>query len=104
MELTAITNKQIKLTPTIPLHHFSNMLGYFPSMVHRLPPMLNLALGQSVATKFDLTWLEITGPKGLALSQIAMSKVTSDIQRGMIKTYLTIFLLTLTLALLLTLT
>nr|UDN38802.1 NADH dehydrogenase subunit 5 [Opsariichthys evolans]BAW88532.1 NADH dehydrogenase subunit 5 [Opsariichthys sp. ZF-11309] len=103
MELTAMTNKQVKVTPTIPLHHFSNMLGYFPSMIHRFPPMLNLTLGQSIATKFDLTWLEVTGPKGLALSQMVMSKVTSDVQRGMIKTYLTIFLLTLTLAILLTL-
>nr|ADN64394.1 NADH dehydrogenase subunit 5 [Ctenopharyngodon idella] len=103
MELTAMTNKQIKITPTIPLHHFSNMLGYFPAVIHRLPPKLNLILGQSIATKFDQTWLEITGPKGLALTQMMMSKITSDIQRGMIKTYLTIFLLTLTLAILLTL-
>nr|YP_008815835.1 NADH dehydrogenase subunit 5 [Pseudobrama simoni]AGZ13328.1 NADH dehydrogenase subunit 5 [Pseudobrama simoni] len=103
MELTAMTNKQVKITPTIPLHHFSNMLGYFPAMIHRLPPKLNLTLGQSIATKFDQTWLEISGPKGLALTQMMMSKITSDIQRGMIKTYLTIFLLTLTLAILLTL-
>nr|BAV71390.1 NADH dehydrogenase subunit 5 [Pseudobrama simoni] len=103
MELTAMTNKQVKITPTIPLHHFSNMLGYFPTMIHRLPPKLNLTLGQSIATKFDQTWLEISGPKGLALTQMMMSKITSDIQRGMIKTYLTIFLLTLTLAILLTL-
>nr|BAV69882.1 NADH dehydrogenase subunit 5 [Squaliobarbus curriculus] len=103
MELTAMTNKQVKITPTIPLHHFSNMLGYFPAMIHRLPPKLNLALGQSIATKLDQTWLEVTGPKGLALTQMMMSKITSDIQRGMIKTYLTIFLLTLTLAILLTL-
>nr|YP_002221312.1 NADH dehydrogenase subunit 5 [Distoechodon tumirostris]AAY30642.1 NADH dehydrogenase subunit 5 [Distoechodon tumirostris] len=103
MELTAMTNKQVKITPTIPLHHFSNMLGYFPAMIHRLPPKLNLTLGQSIATKLDQTWLEITGPKGLALTQMAMSKITSDIQRGMIKTYLTIFLLTLTLATLVTL-
>nr|YP_009053843.1 NADH dehydrogenase subunit 5 [Metzia longinasus]AHJ61350.1 NADH dehydrogenase subunit 5 [Metzia longinasus] len=103
MELTAMTNKQIKITPTMPMHHFSNMLGYFPAMIHRLPPKLNLTLGQSVATKLDQTWLEITGPKGLALTQMMMSKITSDIQRGMIKTYLTIFLLTLTLAILLTL-
>nr|QOH91237.1 NADH dehydrogenase subunit 5 [Hemibarbus labeo] len=103
MELTATTNKQVKITPTIPLHNFSNMLGYFPAMIHRLPPKLNLALGQSIATKLDQTWLEISGPKGLALTQMMMSKITSDIQRGMIKTYLTIFLLTLTLAVLLTL-
>nr|YP_009330655.1 NADH dehydrogenase subunit 5 [Gobio cynocephalus]AOC32713.1 NADH dehydrogenase subunit 5 [Gobio cynocephalus] len=102
MELTAMTNKQVKITPTIHLHNFSNMLGYFPSLIHRLPPKLNLALGQSIATKLDQTWFEISGPKGLALTQMMMSKVTSDIQRGMIKTYLTIFLLTLTLAILLT--
>nr|YP_010701966.1 NADH dehydrogenase subunit 5 [Gobio soldatovi]WCK11995.1 NADH dehydrogenase subunit 5 [Gobio soldatovi] len=102
MELTAMTNKQIKITPTIHLHNFSNMLGYFPSLIHRLPPKLNLSLGQSIATKLDQTWFEISGPKGLAFTQMMMSKVTSDIQRGMIKTYLTIFLLTLTLAILLT--
>nr|YP_009144452.1 NADH dehydrogenase subunit 5 [Gnathopogon imberbis]AKJ52238.1 NADH dehydrogenase subunit 5 [Gnathopogon imberbis] len=101
MELTAMTNKQIKVTPTMPLHNFSNMLGYFPAMIHRLPPKLNLALGQSIATKLDQTWLEISGPKGLAFTQMMMSKVTSDIQRGMIKTYLTIFLLTMALAILL---
>nr|YP_009755503.1 NADH dehydrogenase subunit 5 [Sarcocheilichthys variegatus wakiyae]QIP54008.1 NADH dehydrogenase subunit 5 [Sarcocheilichthys variegatus wakiyae] len=102
MELTTVTNKQIKITPTISLHNFSNMLGYFPMMIHRLPPKLNLALGQSIATKLDQTWFEISGPKGLALTQMMMSKITSDIQRGMIKTYLTIFLLTMTLAILLT--
>nr|YP_007624871.1 NADH dehydrogenase subunit 5 [Sarcocheilichthys nigripinnis]AFQ93994.1 NADH dehydrogenase subunit 5 [Sarcocheilichthys nigripinnis] len=102
MELTTITNKQIKITPTISLHNFSNMLGYFPMMIHRLPPKLNLTLGQSIATKLDQTWFEISGPKGLALTQMMMSKITSDIQRGMIKTYLTIFLLTMTLAILLT--
>nr|YP_492617.2 NADH dehydrogenase subunit 5 [Hemibarbus mylodon]ABC56416.2 NADH dehydrogenase subunit 5 [Hemibarbus mylodon]BAN78607.1 NADH dehydrogenase subunit 5 [Hemibarbus mylodon] len=102
MELTAATNKQIKITPMISLHNFSNMLGYFPMLIHRLPPKLNLALGQSIATKLDQTWLEVSGPKGLALTQMMLSKITSDIQRGMIKTYLTIFLLTLSLAILLT--
>nr|YP_492591.2 NADH dehydrogenase subunit 5 [Hemibarbus longirostris]ABC56390.2 NADH dehydrogenase subunit 5 [Hemibarbus longirostris] len=102
IELTSMTNKQVKILPTVPLHNFSNMLGYFPGVAHRLPPKLNLALGQSIATKLDQTWLEISGPKGLAFTQMFMSKVTSDIQRGMIKTYLTIFLLTLTLAILLT--
>nr|YP_008593337.1 NADH dehydrogenase subunit 5 [Sarcocheilichthys sinensis]AGU00036.1 NADH dehydrogenase subunit 5 [Sarcocheilichthys sinensis] len=102
VELTAMTNKQIKITPTLSMHNFSNMLGYFPAMIHRLPPKLNLTLGQSIATKLDQTWFEISGPKGLAFAQMFMSKITSDMQRGMIKTYLTIFLLTLTLALLLT--
>nr|AJD85345.1 NADH dehydrogenase subunit 5 [Sarcocheilichthys parvus] len=103
MELTAMTNKQIKITPTIATHNFSNMLGYFPAIIHRLSPKLNLTLGQSVANKLDRTWFEYSGPKGLSLTQMMMSKIMSDIQRGMIKTYLTIFLLTTALAIFLTL-
>nr|YP_009154889.1 NADH dehydrogenase subunit 5 [Rhodeus fangi]AHJ91394.1 NADH dehydrogenase subunit 5 [Rhodeus fangi] len=100
MELTALTNKQIKIFPTKTSHHFSNMLGYFPTIVHRLSPKINLTLGQSIAAKLDQTWFEISGPKGLALTQTVMAQTASDIQRGMIKTYLTIFLLTLVLGIL----
>nr|WBR66642.1 NADH dehydrogenase subunit 5 [Microphysogobio bicolor] len=102
MELTALTNKQVKITPTMPSHNFSNMLGYFPALIHRTSPKLNLTLGQSIANKLDQTWFEMSGPKGLTLAQMMMSKIMSDIQRGMIKTYLTIFLLTQTLSILLT--
>nr|YP_010037874.1 NADH dehydrogenase subunit 5 [Gila elegans]QJU11706.1 NADH dehydrogenase subunit 5 [Gila elegans]QPF22339.1 NADH dehydrogenase subunit 5 [Gila elegans] len=101
MELAAMTNKQIKITPTTSTHHFSNMLGYFPALIHRLSPKANLTLGQSVATKLDQTWLQTTGPKGLALTQMTVAKMLNDIQLGMIKTYLTIFLLTMALAVLL---
>nr|YP_008855028.1 NADH dehydrogenase subunit 5 [Labiobarbus leptocheilus]BAO09024.1 NADH dehydrogenase subunit 5 [Labiobarbus leptocheilus]BAU46037.1 NADH dehydrogenase subunit 5 [Labiobarbus leptocheilus] len=98
MDLANMTSKQVKITPMIPTHHFSNMLGYFPAVTHRLLPKLKLTLGQSAATQLDKTWLETVGPKGLALSQTIMAKITNDITRGMIKTYLTIFLLTLILA------
>nr|AJQ17948.1 NADH dehydrogenase subunit 5 [Desmopuntius johorensis] len=98
MELTNLTGKQTKITPTIKMHHFSNMLGFFPMIIHRLLPKLKLILGQTAATQLDKTWLETTGPKNLALVQTTASKTTNDTTRGMIKTYLTIFLLTLILA------
>nr|YP_009183979.1 NADH dehydrogenase subunit 5 [Gymnodiptychus dybowskii]ALN96769.1 NADH dehydrogenase subunit 5 [Gymnodiptychus dybowskii] len=98
LELANMTSKQVKVVPTIPVHHFSNMLGFFPTTVHRLLPKAKLTLGQSAATQLDKTWLEAIGPKGLALTQATMAKVTNNIARGMIKTYLTIFLLTLVLA------
>nr|YP_009268504.1 NADH dehydrogenase subunit 5 [Yaoshania pachychilus]AMB36245.1 NADH dehydrogenase subunit 5 [Yaoshania pachychilus] len=102
MELTALTNKQHKINPTAQMHHFSNMLGYFPPVIHRLLPKLNLTLGQLAATQMvDQTWFEAAGPKGASSAQIKMAKTISDTQRGMIKTYLTIFLLTSTLAVLL---
>nr|WET58966.1 NADH dehydrogenase subunit 5 [Yunnanilus pleurotaenia] len=103
IELTMLTGKQFKTNPMTSPHHFSNMLGYFPAIIHRLIPKLNLTLGQSIATQLvDQTWFEAIGPKGASSTQIKMAKAVSDIQRGMIKTYLTIFLFTLTLAILLT--
>nr|YP_009312279.1 NADH dehydrogenase subunit 5 [Crossocheilus reticulatus]ADP24333.1 NADH dehydrogenase subunit 5 [Crossocheilus reticulatus]BAV71676.1 NADH dehydrogenase subunit 5 [Crossocheilus reticulatus] len=98
MDLANATSKQVKITPMTSPHHFSNMLGFFPTITHRLLPKLKLTMGQSAATQFDKTWLETVGPKGLALTQTIMAKITNDITRGMIKTYLTIFLLTLILA------
>nr|AFN07107.1 NADH dehydrogenase subunit 5 [Osteochilus sp. CTOL3981]BAU46089.1 NADH dehydrogenase subunit 5 [Osteochilus sp. CBM-ZF-12420] len=98
MSLANTTSKQMKITPITHTHHFSNMLGFFPTIIHRLLPKLKLTLGQSAATQLDKTWLETTGPKGLALTQTILAKITNDITRGMIKTYLTIFLLTLILA------
>nr|YP_009349174.1 NADH dehydrogenase subunit 5 [Labeo coubie]BAW88883.1 NADH dehydrogenase subunit 5 [Labeo coubie] len=98
MDLANMTSKQVKITPMIPMHHFSNMLGFFPAITHRLLPKLKLTIGQSAATQLDKTWLETVGPKGLALTQTILAKITNDITQGMIKTYLTIFLLTLILA------
>nr|QXU76352.1 NADH dehydrogenase subunit 5 [Microphysogobio elongatus] len=101
MELANLTNKQVKVTPKALLHNFSNMLGFFPALIHRMFPKLNLKLGQSVANKLDQTWFETSGPKGLTLTQMMLSKMMNDITRGMIKTYLTIFLLTMISAILL---
>nr|YP_004733555.1 NADH dehydrogenase subunit 5 [Hemiodopsis gracilis]BAK42118.1 NADH dehydrogenase subunit 5 [Hemiodopsis gracilis]BBU25537.1 NADH dehydrogenase subunit 5 [Hemiodopsis gracilis] len=102
MELASMTSKQFKTTPILPLHNFSNMLGYFPAIVHRFIPKLNLTLGQSIATQLvDQTWFEATGPKGLSSMQTKIATIISNIQRGAIKTYLTMFLLTGTLAILL---
>lgn len=95
MELASLTAKQFKPTPIIKLHNFSNMLGYFPAVVHRLAPKLNLVLGQTMANQLvDQTWFEAAGPKGLASTQMKMAVATSDAQRGLIKTYLIIFLIT----------
>lgn len=103
IELAATTNNPAKTPHKASAHHFSNILGYFPALVHRLSPKASLVIGQSAATKLDQTWLQTAGPKGVALTQIIVAKVMSDISRGTIKTYLTIFLLTIALAVLLAL-
>nr|YP_009159124.1 NADH dehydrogenase subunit 5 [Holacanthus tricolor]AKP94313.1 NADH dehydrogenase subunit 5 [Holacanthus tricolor] len=99
LELASLTSKQFKPIPQLNYHHFSNMLGFFPTIIHRLPPKLNLTLGQTIATQMiDQTWLEKTGPKAVTSLSTPLISTVSNIQRGMIKTYLITFLLTLTLA------
>nr|YP_009228997.1 NADH dehydrogenase subunit 5 [Priacanthus macracanthus]ALS20282.1 NADH dehydrogenase subunit 5 [Priacanthus macracanthus]BBU25914.1 NADH dehydrogenase subunit 5 [Priacanthus macracanthus] len=101
LELASLTNKQFKPTPHLIPHHFSNMLGFFPTIIHRLPPKLGLTLGQTVASQMvDLTWLEKLGPKAVTSLNTPLVSMTSNVQQGMIKTYLMLFLLTLTLAVL----
>nr|YP_009484689.1 NADH dehydrogenase subunit 5 [Cheilinus fasciatus]ARN59056.1 NADH dehydrogenase subunit 5 [Cheilinus fasciatus] len=97
-ELASLTSKQFKPTPYFTPHHFSNMLGFFPAIIHRLVPKLNLLLGQSVASQMiDQTWLEKTGPKAAMSLNLPLITTTSNTQRGMVKTYLSLFLLTLAL-------
>nr|BAJ54529.1 NADH dehydrogenase subunit 5 [Paramormyrops sp. MAG] len=100
--LTDLTTKQLNPTPKIKPHNFSNMLGFYPAVMHRLPPKINLTLGQFIATQLvDQAWFEKTGPKGIASNQIPMIKMINNVQQGMIKTYLTIFTLTTAFAVLL---
>nr|YP_009108296.1 NADH dehydrogenase subunit 5 [Carangoides equula]AIU94445.1 NADH dehydrogenase subunit 5 [Carangoides equula] len=104
LELASLTSKQFSPTPTLSPHHFSNMLGFFPAIIHRLPPKLSLVLGQLIAGQLvDQAWLEKVGPKAIASANLPLISTTGNLQQGMIKTYLSIFFLTLTLMLLLTL-
>nr|WBU94715.1 NADH dehydrogenase subunit 5 [Anguis colchica] len=94
--------KQTSLTlPYKPasLHLFSSQLGFF-NMLHRNLPQLPLKLGQTT-NLHDITWLEKTGPQGLAHTTLAPIKKTAA-QKGLIKAYLTTFIMTLTIAILTT--
>nr|YP_002520032.1 NADH dehydrogenase subunit 5 [Meuschenia hippocrepis]BAH10379.1 NADH dehydrogenase subunit 5 [Meuschenia hippocrepis] len=99
MEMASLTSKQYNRTPTLAPHHFSNMLGFFPATIHRLTPKINLLLGQAIASQtVDQTWLEKVAPKALVSINEPLVTTTSNLQKGMIKTYLTLFIFTLALA------
>nr|BBG22701.1 NADH dehydrogenase subunit 5 [Sphaeramia orbicularis] len=103
LELASLTTKQFKPFPMLVPHHFSNMLGYFPTVSHRLPPLLNLVLGHIIASQtIDQTWLEKTGPKALTSLNMPLVTTTSNMQYGKVTTYLIFFVMALALALALT--
>nr|WEW79632.1 NADH dehydrogenase subunit 5 [Bostrychus sinensis] len=102
LELAQLTSKQFKPSPNLQLHHFSNMLGFFPALIHRLPPKMNLLLGQHIASQMvDQTWLEKSGPKAVYTTNLPLITTASNTQQGMVKTFLTLFFLTFVLSLLL---
>nr|QWE36289.1 NADH dehydrogenase subunit 5 [Osmerus mordax]QWE36315.1 NADH dehydrogenase subunit 5 [Osmerus mordax]QWE36939.1 NADH dehydrogenase subunit 5 [Osmerus mordax] len=104
LELASLTSKQFKVTPALSLHNFSNMLGFFPTTIHRSLPFLNLSLGQAIASQMvDQTWFEKAGPKAMSAIHLPAATATTDLQQGMIKTYLALFFLTITLAVILAL-
>nr|YP_010451238.1 NADH dehydrogenase subunit 5 [Hippocampus subelongatus]UTV01045.1 NADH dehydrogenase subunit 5 [Hippocampus subelongatus] len=102
LEMARNTSKQLNIYPKQTPHLFSNMLGFYPSITHRLPTKLSLQLGQNIASQtIDLTWLEKIGPKATSTMNRPLITSTSNAQKGMIKTYLMLFILTFTLAMVL---
>nr|AIW63996.1 NADH dehydrogenase subunit 5 [Microcebus murinus] len=91
MELNIMTNN-LKLKIPSSTFKFSNMLGFFPTTMHRPIPLLNLYMGQNTASSLlDLTWLEKTMPKIMSKTQITLSTTISN-QKGLIKLYFMSFI------------
>nr|YP_010956780.1 NADH dehydrogenase subunit 5 [Chasmodes bosquianus]WMY89886.1 NADH dehydrogenase subunit 5 [Chasmodes bosquianus] len=99
-QLASQSSTSLLITPqNRPSYTFSNLLGFFPTIIHRLFPNLTLHFGQSIALQLsDLGWYEKLGPKTVIVTNKNLASSISDLQQGKIKTYLSLLFLTLTLS------
>nr|YP_009991853.1 NADH dehydrogenase subunit 5 [Pterocles burchelli]QNN84714.1 NADH dehydrogenase subunit 5 [Pterocles burchelli] len=82
--------------------NFSSMLGYFNPLMHRINSIKLLNNGQKIASHLiDLTWYKKVGPEGLAHLQLMMTKTSTTLHTGLIKTYLGSFALSILITILL---
>ncbi|YP_659483.1 NADH dehydrogenase subunit 5 (mitochondrion) [Rhinopithecus roxellana] len=96
LDLTLMTNN-LKMNTPSHMFKFSNMLGYFPTTIHRMIPSQNLIMSQNLAfILLDSIWLEKSMPKTISHTHIITS-ITTTTQKGMIKLYFLSFLIPLTL-------
>nr|UEK25073.1 NADH dehydrogenase subunit 5 [Spilogale interrupta]UEK25086.1 NADH dehydrogenase subunit 5 [Spilogale interrupta] len=95
-----LTAQNLKLKYSSDLFKFSNSLGYFPIIMHRLTTASNLIMSQKLAFMLlDMTWLENIMPKSISNFQMKSSILISN-QKGMIKLYFMSFIITLTVSVL----
>nr|AEP22141.1 NADH dehydrogenase subunit 5 [Rucervus eldii] len=100
LEISNMT-KNLKFNYSTNIFKFSNMLGYFPTIMHRLAPYMNLTMSQkSASSLLDLIWLENILPKTTSLIQMKMSIMVTN-QKGLIKLYFLSFLVTITVSMIL---
>nr|YP_009111944.1 NADH dehydrogenase subunit 5 [Ardeola bacchus]AHN95829.1 NADH dehydrogenase subunit 5 [Ardeola bacchus] len=93
LELSNMTHTLI-LPKQNPLLNFSTSLGYFNPLTHRLNSTNLLSNGQNIASHLiDLSWYKKMGPEGLANLQLMMTKTSTPLHTGLIKTYLGSFAL-----------
>nr|YP_007626365.1 NADH dehydrogenase subunit 5 [Naemorhedus griseus]AEP21712.1 NADH dehydrogenase subunit 5 [Naemorhedus griseus]AWT07988.1 NADH dehydrogenase subunit 5 [Naemorhedus griseus] len=80
---------------------FSNLLGYYPTIMHRLVPYTNLTMSQKLASSLlDLTWLENILPKTISTTQVKMATMVTN-QKGLVKLYFLSFLITILISMIL---
>nr|QNN84740.1 NADH dehydrogenase subunit 5 [Rhynochetos jubatus] len=93
LELSNMANTMTSPKQNTP-QNFSVALGYFNPLMHRLNPTKLLFNGQKIASHLiDLAWYKKMGPEGLANIQLTASKTSTTLHTGLIKAYLSSFIL-----------
>nr|BBB04543.1 NADH dehydrogenase subunit 5 [Neobythites unimaculatus] len=95
VDLVSLSSKQLKAVPYARPGYFSSMLGFFPHVMHRTLPKMNLTLDHKIATQtLDQAWMEKMAPKALTKINYYPMLDTAKMQRGMMMFNLKMFIVT----------
>nr|ATL15908.1 NADH dehydrogenase subunit 5 [Johnius amblycephalus] len=95
LQLASMTTRQTSMSPKLAPHHFSNMLGFFPPIMHRVISKIALTLGAQIAAQIiDGAWLEKLVSKIMAWLDKPLKAFTTHTQQNTIRAYLSMFLMT----------
>nr|YP_009350013.1 NADH dehydrogenase subunit 5 [Haematortyx sanguiniceps]AQM51699.1 NADH dehydrogenase subunit 5 [Haematortyx sanguiniceps] len=94
LELSNTTHTFTLPKQNLPMN-FSSSLGYFNLLTHRTNPTALLHTGQKIASHLiDMAWYKKMGPEGLANLHQILTKTSTSLHTGLIKSYLGSFALT----------
>nr|YP_010568093.1 NADH dehydrogenase subunit 5 [Kalophrynus palmatissimus]UZC57487.1 NADH dehydrogenase subunit 5 [Kalophrynus palmatissimus] len=100
----AIDLAKLSWSSTPPLYHPQTKTfdtTFFMTTIHRILPMQILSTGlKTMSNLLDTIWLEKMGPKGISTSQLPPIKAIQISHSGLIKTYLSTFVITLLISIL----
>nr|YP_010397977.1 NADH dehydrogenase subunit 5 [Rasbora sarawakensis]UQJ79215.1 NADH dehydrogenase subunit 5 [Rasbora sarawakensis] len=88
--ISSLNEEQIKNTTMAIMFYYFNMLGFCPTTVHRLLPTLKLTMGHKIGTMMDKTWQTLWVQK-MTWMLTKTTTYLNNAQQAKIKTYLTIF-------------
>nr|ANB44370.1 NADH dehydrogenase subunit 5 [Tylosurus acus melanotus] len=96
LDLASMTTKQLKTMRYSSTHHFSKTVGLWPQITQPLAAKLSLFSGQCIASQtLNQTCLEKSGRKAISCVNTPFGTSATIIQPAKIKTYLSLFLLSL---------
>nr|AVP25681.1 NADH dehydrogenase subunit 5 [Kalophrynus pleurostigma] len=100
--MLAIDLAKLSWSSTPPLSHSATKnldTTFFMTTTHRIFPSQTLTTGlKTMSNLLDTIWLEKIGPKGISTSQLPPIKFIQTSHSGLIKTYLSTFVITLIIA------
>nr|WNH21631.1 NADH dehydrogenase subunit 5 [Tigrigobius macrodon] len=93
--VTCMTNNQLPWTPGSHIQWFTTLLGYFPTIVHRVPLKWNFfTVSYLLFQLLEEGWFKKVGPGAVSSLNVPPATTTSNTQQGKLKVLFMFYIIT----------